>query len=582
MSESNLHAHYSRHNPIYPQDSVETQRPSYTYEGKITESGIKAFNEPYRGGRYVRIIDGSVRVDSVTDEVRSKALEYFNSLNAQKAKEMSKQTFQLLSSWVEMVGGTGIAIGAPLLSGACLPLTVTAEAARCLAMTAPVVPVVMIAGVAMAILGIKNAVTSHRTLNRLGNDQKNLQQNIEEWQDPITRTIEQRRTAGARGFQYALENNLKGKVVHPEELQDLWIRDFSRLVAQPKNVSKIFSEDLLGAKSLSYAWDHDHLPDLHLSGRFMTTSLLKAMTTKYRELRDNYFAFKNFIDNELTTVDRYESEQRSMAYSLRSDSLRPARLVREQQLKEVEVLYQRAREPFIREKELAIAEVKQAYPSSLENDQINILRKQSLAAIEKEFENHPSIIAIEQAYANDKQKCHYLYQQSKLMVDAHFDHRIQMLNDYVRRAKDLIDEHRSAGMDYFSRQLDTLFRMDFEAAIYGMQNMPSPTFSHEWRWPDVNQTRGWQPYRPRDLTSDISESIWNLFCGCVTSSQPSWDSMWSNLFTNREPFNLRAMQNPIMPPRLFRQPIASAACGREHAPVGNKRTQATYGGTRGR
>lgn len=568
---------FDRTSALYPPDGVRALAPSHCYEGRITSSETKlsSFSQPVS----IRRVDDAVSVESVDDRTRQLALDYFASCSHQASKEAHRHKVSLYAGIAGSVAGAGVGAAAFFVA-------------------APLVVPAALCGAVLTVSGLWNTWTTTRALQGLRQDQSDLERRRDLWQDPVGLVIDQRRRAGQEGFSYVFDHRLKDKVVHEQEVEALWQRDVISLFSRPADAAEVFSKNLLGIEQTQYALGSRPLPSLMVSGRTVTSSALHSLLDRYRSSRHSYQLFEHAIDSELATLRSQYEQQAGVISSLRLQWLLPAERLRCIGLEEADFLYHQAIEPFRREKNAAIAQVERSYgyciryPGDVQElrykQELDRLKATAIAAIERQYLTHPAVLTIEDAYRRDRQLCHFLYQQSRLVVDSFFDRKSHQLDAAWQQSRSLMEQQRACGRREFSTQLDKMFSAESEEAVHRAPSaVPRvdrcarlPDFAVEPSWHEIY---GLRPQFQSHFSSDISETGWNLFWGITglgryaSAPRSSWSNLWAdrNAYPfKRQWFRLHSVCNGAAP-GLFHQrlcvPPPPVHCGsRDHAPVGTR------------
>lgn len=551
---------YLRSSQSYPQDNVSVIRPTHKYMGQITESVIKPSSNWSK--KSVRTVDDAVVIESVDDKTRQVAQDYFTDCTKNASHEKAIHKTEVNKGIGATVCGVSLSAGA----GYCLAASVLS-----LTFAAPAI----IGGIAATILGIRQIRHNQKAIDGIQEDISSLKRKKDQWNDPIDSIIDQRRRAGTDGFVYVFDNLLKNKSIHPEEVNALWLRDFSRMLSNHSSISKVFSDDLLGKKRLDYAWDGRPLPDLDITNQRYSSSLLNTMATRYQECRKAYYQFEDHIHSELRDIDRNRSSLLNEINSMRSRWTQPAYRLYYNGLHEAELLYNNALAVCTREKDVAIAEYRKAFHYVIKNPQnadevayksrLDSLCCDAIAAVEKEYLNNSH--AIEQAYERDRRMCTFLYNQAKVVVDSFFDNRVRQLDSEVAQARNLVEQQRQNGHQHFTNLLDRILHPSSELALI-QQSISQPLSIRNWRLsnlalePSWNDVYGQLPRFQPAFSSDISENVWNLFWGNngLGRYAASPINSWSQLDSDRSFFPyqrgwLNLHQTPQPRERMFCRPV---------------------------
>lgn len=548
----------------YPPDTIEVLRPSHTYTGKITEAGSNS-----------KCLDNAVCITGVDDKTRAAALAYFNSCN-QNAVEAQQHHG---SEKNKGIAATVIGVSAGL--GGCIGLAASLVAP-------PIAAPMIIFGLATTIFGAHQTSHNQKIIRNLEDDSSAFLAQRELWKDPLHRVIEQRQLAGAQGFSYVFNNNLKNTIIHPEEAKSLWIRDFSRMLLSPQTTDA-FSADLLGKTKMEYAWDGSPLHDLEIKNRKIPVSVLETMTARYQECREDYQRFKAKINKEIRDLDNHHQSLKQAISNQRNLWLQPAHHLYNEGIQEAQILYNQAIEQFIRERDFAIAEVEQEYNNALRcctdtleaREHIRAIRRDAIATIHRDYERHPAIIAITEAHRRDRLMCSFLFDQSKSLVDAFFDQRIHQLEIETTHARQQIEQQRVDGECYFSHELNQILQGNFRFLRF-----TPPSVRRKWELsnfglePAWNDVYGRVPRFQTTFATTLTEDAWNLFWGNrgLGSFASSPISSWSRVSSNgtRFPFKQRWFNLHTIPHeprrRMFCQRVVFPTQPTRIVPEATKRT----------
>jgi hypothetical protein len=542
----------------YPADIVYVKNPSFNLRGELTDSASISLNHKIK---LIRKIDNAVIVESVDEKTRQSAIKYFLDLknNAIASKGLVK------TEYYKDIGISLFGVAA-IIGGFFIPASIPAIA-------------VCTSGLGLTILGISKGIKDNNLLDEIESDIKTMKDQSDEWKDPVIDVIEHRKKAGMEGFQYVYKNNLKNKVIHSEEVQQLWQQNFMDLLSGKQSIQQISDENVLGHQSVEYAWNYHELPSMHINGRYFSELEFKSLVSQFNICRTNFQKFSSSINHEFNALQREKNAIKQEINTMRTRWLLPAEYSYNQSKQTALSLYQRALIPFIHEKEAAINKVKQAYDYQVKNEydfeeiayekKLESLCKEEIQAINKQYDSHPAIISIHQAYERDIRMCDFMFNQSQLVVNTYFDQRIRNLNDAYNRAKTKIEEQKTAGHIRFKYLMDqALANPRFFLSTDAM-----PTVHQNWSLPNLNSAPSWgevygqAPTFQQYFINSVSELAWNHFWGSNGlgrfASMPA--SSWNNLnpekfstpFTNHC-FNLNGMchnPQPGMFTREMRVPI---------------------------
>lgn len=547
---------FERSNHQYAADSVYLTKPTCDFQGRITKSEDD-FN------RSVRVIDNAVVVESVDERTRAAALHHFSSLQHMASVSEQHHTSGYYRGIAATVLGVGIGLGSLIF----MPSLVGAAA-----------------GAILSGLGIWKTVYDNDAIKVIGEEIDNLVSKKDEWEDPVEEVINQRKQAGLQGFQYVYINDLKGKVIHQEEVRELWLRDFSQLLRRNQSIEKICKDNLLGDECVTFAWNQSTIPHIDVDGYRFSPLELDNLSKQFKTCRTNFLNFESAISNEIAALDKRENQIKTEINNLKNEWLYPAECLHAQARQEAEYLYESTVAPFIHEKNAAIEKVKQDFYSArrnpfdssdiVYNQQLERLCQQEIQSIRHHYITHPAVVSIERAYENDRCKCDFLLKQSQLVVHSFFDNRINALKRAYTEAKNQIEEQRKAGHQNHKMIMDSILSNAgktsiinpiLPASVERIWSLPT-TLTNEPTW---NEVYGRIPTFHSDFRSNISEPGWNLFWGnqglgrfasCPSSSwrQLSRDRMafpfknqWFNLQTTPSRHNsgmfMRQVSIPVFP-----------------------------------
>lgn len=527
---NHLNFPFERNHHQYPADHIYAFKPTHQFQGRITKSEDDL-------QKSVRVIDGAVVIESVDERTRAAALDHFSRLQEMASFNGERHT----SSYYKGIAATFLGAGITLSSVILLPAPYLIGAA---------------AGAALSGLGIWSTVYNHGAIKTIDEEIDTIESKMGEWEDPVEEVIAHRKQTGSQGFQYVYVNELKGKVVHQEEVKELWIRDFSKLLGGRQSIEQMSKDNLLGDECIVFAWNQVNLPDLEVAGYRFSALELDALSKQFKTCRTNFLNFETAIRNELSALEKQESQFKHEIKNLRNQWLYPAECLHAQSRQEAEYLYESALSPFIHERNNAIEKVKHDYHCARRNpfdacdiaynQQLERLCEQEIQSIRLHYSTHPAVVSIERAYENDRCKCDFLLRQSQLVVHSFFDARLNSLKNSVNEAKNKIEEQRKAGHQNFKTVMDSIL------SNVGKTNIMIPVLptSVERVWslptsltnePAWNEVYGRVPTFHSDFNQNISELGWNMFWSQQGlgrfASCPS--SSWRQLSRDRMAFPFR-------------------------------------------
>lgn len=526
---------FNRHHPENPKDSVHVLRPTHQYSGKITHSS----QSPLVGSSK-RHIDDAIVVSSVDERTRQAALEHFSSLTIQAAKDQNARTSDRNKA------RTATFLGTSFGTGACYCLAAS--------LLNPLITVpVLAASTAAFILGATQWNRSSQAINGIALNKEALQKQKDEWNDPIESIINQRRRAGTEGFQYVFNNNLKNSVVHPEEVSNLWTRDFLKLLNNSIDPVKVFHDNILGQASLQYAWDNTTPSPIQVGKTTIFAPQLHKMATLYQESAQAFRNFENKITKEFTDIDNRRGDRINTISLLRTQWLIPAERMFKLATLEAENLYKSGFNALVQQRDFEIAAIERAYHYVIQNpmdiDEVNYktrldtLCRNAIETARREFQRHPAVITIQRAYEKDQRMNTLLYNQSKLVVDNFFDEQVRQLNNEVSRAKQRVEQQRYSGHQLFTNLLERILHPRDDLSLENI-SISSPQVVREWNisnsslQPNWNEVYGRLPSFHSSFANDISENAWNRFWGIQGLGRfaSHSTSSWNSLFTDRSHF----------------------------------------------
>lgn len=502
---NNINYQFERTHDKYPADHVYALKPTNVFQGQVTRSEIDPYPSQYP--KTVRIIDDAIAVESIDEKTRAAALHHFSVLQHMASLDGEHHSSGYYQGIAATVMGLGLSIGSIIL----LPIPSFIGA---------------VAGAAISSFGLLKTVRNNTAIQIIENEIDSLQRKQSEWKDPIESIITQRKLAGSQGFQYAYKNDLKEKVVHPQEVQQLWLQDFSKLLGGHQRIQQVCEENLLSSECVTFAWNQPTLPDIEIAGRYFSASTLKTLTSQFNFCRSSFLNFEIAINNEFSMLNNQKKILKKEIADLRTRWLYPAKCLHTQARKEADYLYENALQPFIQEKNIAIEKVRLAYRYDLSHpfdheemaykNQLDLLCEEEIRHICSQYDTHPAVLSIKRAYESDHRKCDFLYTQSKLVVDAFFDARLRTLERTYQHAKNQIEEQRAAGHQNYQALMDTILsdagnpsflNLKHPASVQRNWNLPS-SLTEEPSW---NEVYGQVPTFQSTFRNDISELGWNQF-----------------------------------------------------------------------
>jgi hypothetical protein len=286
---------HRRCNPIYQKDQAQViGRATYQYDGKIT-------SQEKNDRVYKCILDGTVEVLTVTNEVRSRQLDFW------KQYKVYSLNFGI-SGLVLAAAGTisGIATKTLLVGSLVVPTPVIGAA-------------IAVVGVAFAILGFHRRKQAHKQYLA--------------WQDPLPAYQAQRRQAGEIGFSHVFSHQLKGTLIHPNECHQLWEIWSQHTMSSYQGISvshryspevvpsikKFFNSNPLDSQAIAYAFNNvkpvpQHIQDL--------SQFYQDVKRSYSDVRAKATSIKEEIrSEEAQLINKNEIE--------RAVWLAPAQFVRD-------------------------------------------------------------------------------------------------------------------------------------------------------------------------------------------------------------------------------------------------------------
>ncbi|HEV8052344.1 MAG TPA: hypothetical protein VGP47_07610, partial [Parachlamydiaceae bacterium] len=522
---------FERNHQKYPADSVYAAKPSHKYLGSITNSEVDAGQS--KTPKSIRVIDDAIVVESVDKKTRSAAINHFTTSKLQASLEEEMHRADFYKGVAVSVVGIGLGIACPFMPAA---LTVVGG----------------VVGAVLSIFGIRQAVNNHSAINAIDLEIDNIERMTDEWKDPVENIIAQRKQAGIQGFQYVYKNNLKGKVVHNQEVQELWLNAFSRLISGQQNLRQICDDNLLGEGCTAFSWNGPRLPDIEIAGRHFSASALNTLSQQFGACRTSFNNYETAINNEIESLNRQKSQLKRELQETRSRWLYPSECLYAQSRQEAAYLYENALKPYLLEKNLAIEKAKQSFqytanqdhPSEMAAHRITLERLcgEEIQHISREYDRHPAVLNIQRAYERDRRMCELLYNQSQLVVNAFFDNRSRQLENACNDAKVQIEEQRAAGHHSLKETMDKILGNAENPLSYVNTSMPAvhrnwriPQVGHEPSW---NEVYGQMPSFQSNFRDDISEFSWNLFWSGQGlgrfSASPT--SSWSSFSQDRDAF----------------------------------------------
>lgn len=538
-SASNPGNQFARHNPQYPTDTVSVMASTHHFNGSITNREIKKNHN--QTDTQITYIDGAVRVESVDEKTSNAAKLYFASQAERAVLEKKINSNEFYLSVGASILGVGFSIGSIFI-----PIIGLSIAG-------------ILAGVALTALGITNALNKNSTIDVITNDITALETLKSQWKDPVLEVITHRKKANDQGFQYVYNNNLKGIAFHQEEVEGLWLQNFAKLLGRQQTIGQMCKENLMGQEAIKFAWNRGNLPDLNVAGRSYSASELHSMSLQFSTCRSGYLNFEAAINNELKALSNQKSKIEQEINQARTCWLLPAQNTYMQNKQSIDSLYNESILPFTREKDQAIAIVRQSYryekTGTLSHDDIayknelSRLRADEIQHIERNYNRDPQVVNIENAYRNDIRTSNFLHTQSQLVVNAFFNKRVNALDTAYNTARLQIKEQQKSGTNQFKNLMNNVLRNT------GMLISPAamPSVHRNWSLPNLAHAPTWnevygRPSFQSSFSSDVSELAWNHFWSGqglgIYSSHPAsaWDGLQLNnrLASHNQWFNLRS------------------------------------------
>lgn len=544
-----------RSNATFPQDRIVAIGASNVFDGAITNETVRT-GSTHTCDTHIRVIDGAVQVETVDAKTRQVALAHFQDCRDQAARLTEQVNRQYWHGVVVTVFGGILALSMA-------PMTAVGTA------------VSAVGGLIIAGFGLRQTYVSSKSLGDLGDHDQTVQKYMNEWKDPIHEAQEERCRVGERGFRYNFDKQTKGIYVHPLELKVLWMSDASKLLSTAVNVGEAFGDNLMGFEQMAYAFDGDVVPSMKLGLRDISSQQLLGMATRYREARENYYKFESRIQAELNAISNHESEQLDGLQQIKSRWMAPVERAREYGLRDALDMYHLAIAPYKRERDVALAEVKQAYfcelPAvpTIENlaysDLLNTRWAQASYAINRSYENHPSVIAINQAYERDRRTCEFLYRQSEEAIDRYVISRQHPVKVEAANAREQIASQRLVGNQRFATTLQEILGSDTREQL-GRVVIEDVAVVRNWSIADQTREPGWFDVYgslPRFNASfgDVAEELWNLFWGnegfgrYASAPSHSWGIHSGQSPFQRQWFSLNRISVGAPVSGLFRQAV---------------------------
>lgn len=260
-------------------DDVEAiESGSGNFLGEVKATDVKQTDKTKTA-----LIDGVVKVTTVSDKVRKEAQTY---LSRRFRDSMITFSTTLLGSLVAVVGAVAAGVAAGMF---CPPLWAVAGAAGL---------------VALGILGFS-------IFNLVRGIQAKKQYN--QWKDPLPAYQAERRRVGAEGFHYAFSTDKKGKYVSSIELKNLWHQAMDSYAARFKPDSKVdvslirdfMEKSILGSSALNYTFgDDDSLKPL--------STQFDALKQQYNDIRRQTEAKVQQINAEKTRAHLQNDREREL------------------------------------------------------------------------------------------------------------------------------------------------------------------------------------------------------------------------------------------------------------------------------
>lgn len=572
---------FERNHSKYPADNVHAEKPTHKYYGSITHSEVTSGSG--QTPKSIRIIDDAIVVESVDQKTRAAAINYFDTAKQQASFDSQLHTTDYYKGVAVTVLGIGLGLGCGPFMPAALPVAGG------------------ILGAALSILGITKAINNNSAINAIDTEIGNIERLNDQWKDPVEEIIHQRKLAGTQGFQYVYRNNLKGKIVHAKEVQELWLNDFSKLISGRQNLHQICNDNLLGKDRVAFSWNSPRLPDIEIAGRHFSASALDALSMQFEACRTSFKSFEAGIEHDIQSLKNQKAQLKKEIQDVRSRWLYPSECQYAQSKQEASYLRDNALRPYLQEKNLAIEKVRQSYRhldqplndnERAHNAKLERMCDEEIQHICRQYDSHPAVLNIHKAYERDRRMCELLYNQSRLAVNSFFDNRLRQLENAFNDARERIEEQRIAGHQNIKDTMDKILGNATNPLSY--VNTTMPAIHRNWRLPAVSREPSWNevygqaPGFQSSFADVISEYSWNLFWSgqgfgrFSASPTSSWSSFtqdrsafpfkqqWFNLHNlvqdpqgncaqaPREGMFMRAVKVPTPPVRTTAEPVRPA------------------------
>lgn len=552
----------------FPQDNIQAVRPTFRYEGQTRT--IEEFPVS------TREIDGAVIVSSNVDgRTRQEALQSLQHAKHAATLVKEKNESKSVLNVIEISSGiavTGLSITAGIISAFALPVLIVAGG---------------IAGVAVAADGIRRYCNSSAMIDSASADIQQLQGQQMDWQDPLPGIVEERKQAGRQGFDYVLNKNLKGTVIHPDEVKQFWTESFQQLCQNHSDIDRVYQQNLLGSRAMSYAMGNSFPMPIATPVGYYTTEAINRAVNHFSQWREAYTIALGHRDNALHSINSQKMQIEKQIFDMKEKWMLPAIRTHQMGRENAEHHYRSSLQHYRRERDNAIEDAKRQYAYCVNDplDTEEVAFKLSLdralsdtiCAINQKYKNHPELRQIKDAYAYDMKMHDFMFLQSKGMVNAYFDNKKRQLRQEADLAEAQIQSQyqavRSQLKDLLHRVLDPQ-----NQGFVGPRDFSYPPLVQSWRFSDYSSEPSWNHiygsrphYRP-DFSVNVTMADWNYYWGnhglgaFETRPVHCWNDITrEHLFMPRYPVRPAPARgffsHPVNVPRFVRNPAPRVVPG---------------------
>ncbi len=221
-------------------------------------------------------IDGVIQVKSVADKVRNDEQGFWN-----RQKSNCKTLFT-----VTFIKGMAGLIGA-IVVGAVFP---------------PLFPVAIAVGaVSLGVLGF-SFFSLYRSVQAKGQEK--------DWNDPVSKIVDQRKQAESRGFNYVYNKELKGRAVTTQEVQEMWH-------TKMQSIKDAFINGVGGIEQVSAAKIRQFFDEGHLSKEKLDYTFADSIPEELQTLSELYTT----LSNDFATLGQLVNDRKDQIHRTKRKKL---------------------------------------------------------------------------------------------------------------------------------------------------------------------------------------------------------------------------------------------------------------------